>query len=86
MINCTESVIDVIMCICLENLSLVVAGNMYIVGLSLYYAQKFTNYSFPKILPIVLNLFPNYHLLFLYYSFSKNNVQNAYITIRKLSC
>ena len=36
-----------------------------------YYAQKFTYYSFlnfSKILPIVLNLFPNNHLLFLYYS------------------
>ena len=32
--------------------------------------------NFSNILPIVLNLFPYYHLLFLYYSFDFNCIGN----------
>ena len=44
----------------------------YTVGLSLLCSKIYLLFlpELPKKLPVILNLFPNYHLLFLYYSFN----------------
>ena len=47
------------------------SGHVYsLIGLSLLCSKIYLLFlpELPKILPIVLNLFPNHHLLFLYYS------------------